>query len=182
MQAELCRYPSTGRATMPTKEKTLEDLFEDTLKDIYYAENKILKALPKMAKAAQSGELKAAFTKHLKETEGQVARLDKVFKLIDQKPKGKKCAAIEGILEEGAEIMKEFKGTAALDAGLVSAAQAVEHYEIARYGTLKRWAEQLGLHDAAALIDQTLEQEKNTDEALTELAESNINEWAQAAE
>ena len=164
------------------QQKTLNDLFEETLKDIFYAENKILKALPKMAKAAQSKELKAAFEKHLKETEGQVSRLEKVFGLIDVAPRGKKCEAIEGILEEGAEIMKEFKGTPALDAGLVSSAQAVEHYEIARYGTLKRWAEQMGLDDAAALLDKTLEQEKNTDEALTELADAAINEMAEAAE
>jgi ferritin-like metal-binding protein YciE len=167
---------------MAARDKTLENLFEDTLKDIYYAENKILKALPKMAKAAQSGELKAAFDRHLEETEGQVSRLEKVFELIDVAPKGKKCEAIEGIIEEGAEIMKEFKGTAALDAGLVSAAQSVEHYEIARYGTLKRWAEQLGLGEAAVLLEETLEEEKNTDVALTELAESKINEWAEAAE
>jgi ferritin-like metal-binding protein YciE len=167
---------------MTTKPKTLNDLFEDTLKDIYYAENKILKALPKMAKAAQSRELKSAFEKHLKETEGQVVRLEKVFKAIDMAPKGKKCEAIEGIIEEGSEIMKEFKGTPALDAGLVSSAQAVEHYEIARYGTLKRWAEQLGLNDAVRLLDQTLTEEKNTDESLTDLADSMINEHAQAAE
>ena len=167
---------------MAKKEKTLDDLFEDTLKDIYYAENKILKALPKMAKAAQSGALKAAFQKHLKETEGQVARLEKVFKSIEMAPKGKKCEAIEGILKEGAEIMTEFKGTIALDAGLVSAAQAVEHYEIARYGTLKRWAEQLGLNDAVRLLNETLTQEKNTDEALTELADSMVNQQAEAAE
>ena len=167
---------------MAPKQKTLDDLFEDTLKDIYYAENKILKALPKMAKAAQSGELKAAFEKHLKETEGQVVRLEKVFKAIDMAPKGKKCEAIEGIIEEGSEIMKEFKGAPALDAGLVSSAQAVEHYEIARYGTLKRWAEQLGLNDAVRLLDQTLTEEKNTDESLTDLADSMINEHAEAAE
>ena len=167
---------------MAAKAKTLDDLFTDTLKDIYYAENKILKALPKMAKAAHAPELKAAFTKHLNQTQGQVTRLEKVFKLIDQTPKGKKCEAIEGIIEEGAEIMKEFKGAPALDAGLVSAAQAVEHYEIARYGTLKRWAEQLGFNDAVKLLDETLEQEKNTDEALTDLADSMINEQAQAAE
>jgi ferritin-like metal-binding protein YciE len=167
---------------MAKKEKTLDDLFEDTLKDIYYAENKILKALPKMAKAAHSTELKAAFQKHFKETEGQVARLGKVFQLIDVAPKGKKCEAIEGIIAEGAEIMKEFKGTPALDAGLVSAAQAVEHYEMARYGTLKRWALQMGLNEAVRLLDQTLTQEKDTDEALTELADSAINEHAEAAE
>ena len=167
---------------MAAKEKALDDLFEENLKDIFYAENKILKALPKMAKAAHSEELKAAFEKHLKETEGQVSRLEKVFDMIEVAPRGKKCEAIEGMIEEGAEIMKEFKGAPALDAGLVSAAQAVEHYEIARYGTLKRWAEQLGLDEAAGLLEETLEEEKNTDEALTELAEATINEHAQAAE
>jgi ferritin-like metal-binding protein YciE len=167
---------------MAAKEKALDDLFEETLKDIFYAENKILKALPKMAKAAHSEELKAAFEKHLKETEGQVSRLEKVFDMIEVAPRGKKCEAIEGMIEEGAEIMKEFKGAPALDAGLVSAAQAVEHCEIARYGTLKRWAEQLGLDEAAGLLEETLEEEKNTDEALTELAEATINEHAQAAE
>ena len=167
---------------MAAKEKTLDDLFEDTLKDIYYAENKIVKALPKMAKAAQSDELKAAFEKHLKQTEGHVSRLEKVFELIDATPRGKKCEAIEGIIEEGAEIIKEFKGAPALDAGLVSAAQAVEHYEIARYGTLKRWAEQMGLDEASKLFDATLSEEKDTDEALTELADTMINEHAEAAE
>ncbi len=167
---------------MAAKQKTLDDLFEDTLKDIYYAENKILKALPKMAKAAHSDELRAAFEKHLKQTEGHVSRLEQVFELIDTAPKGKKCEAIEGIIEEGAEIMKEFKGAPALDAGLVSSAQAVEHYEIARYGTLKRWAELMGLDEAIGLLDETLSEEKDTDEALTELADTMVNEQAQAAE
>ncbi len=167
---------------MAAKEKTLDDLFEDTLKDIYYAENKILKALPKMAKAAQSEDLKGAFEKHLKQTEGQMKRLEKVFRLIDIAPKGKKCEAIEGIIEESSEIMKEFKGAPALDAGLVSAAQAVEHYEIARYGTLKRWAEQMGMDEAAGLLEETLIEEKDTDESLTELADSMINQQAEAAE
>lgn len=167
---------------MAAKEKTLDDLFEDRLKDIYYAENQILKALPKMAKAAHADELRSAFEKHLKQTEGHVSRLEKVFALIDTAPKGKKCEAIEGIIEEGGEIMKEFKGAPALDAGLVSAAQAVEHYEIARYGTLKRWAEMMGLDDATRLLDATLSEEKETDEALTELADSMLNEHAQAAE
>jgi len=167
---------------MAAKEKTLDDLFEETLKDIFYAEKKILTALPKMAKAAQSEELKAAFEKHEKETEEQIARLEKVFELIDTAPRGKKCEAIEGIIEEGAEIIKEFKGAPALDAGLVSAAQAVEHYEIARYGTLKRWAEMMGLDDAVSLLDETLAEEKNTDAALTELADAQANEMAQAAE
>ena len=168
---------------MAAKQKTLDDLFEDTLKDIYYAENKILKALPKMAKAAQSEELKDAFEKHLKQTEGQVKkRLDKGFRLIDTAPKGKKCEAIEGIIEEGSEIMKEFKDFSALDAGLISSAQAVEHYEMARYGTLKRWAEQMGMDEAASLLDETLIEEKDTDELLTELADSMVNQQAEAAE
>ncbi len=167
---------------MAARQKTLDDLFEDTLKDIYYAENKILKALPKMAKAAHSDELRAAFEKHLKQTEGHVSRLEQVFELIDTVPKGKKCEAIEGIIEEGAEIMKEFKGAPALDAGLVSSAQAVEHYEIARYGTLKRWAELMGLDEAIGLLDETLSEEKDTDAALTELADTMVNEQAQAAE
>jgi ferritin-like metal-binding protein YciE len=167
---------------MAKSPKTLDDLFHDTLKDIYYAEKKILTALPKMAKAAHSGDLRAAFQKHQRETEGQVERLEKVFQLIEEPAKGKKCAAIEGILEEGQEIMEEYKGNPALDAGLLAAAQAVEHYEISRYGTLKTWAEKLGLQQAAKLLDQTLTEEKNTDEALTELAEAAVNEQAEAAE
>ncbi len=120
---------------MAKEPKTLDDLFHDTLKDIYFAEKKILATLPKMAKAAQSEELKAAFEKHLTETEGQIERLEKVFAVIEKKPQGKTCAAIVGITEEGAEIMEEYKGSPALDAGLLAAAQAVEHYEISRYGT-----------------------------------------------
>ncbi len=167
---------------MAKSPKTLDDLFHDTLKDIYYAEKKILAALPKMAKAAHSEDLRAAFQKHHRETEGQVQRLEKVFQLIEEPAKGKKCAAIEGIIEEGQEIMEEYKGSPALDAGLLAAAQAVEHYEISRYGTLKAWAEKLGLPQAAKLLDQTLTEEKNTDEALTELAESAVNQEAEAAE
>jgi ferritin-like metal-binding protein YciE len=171
-----------GRNAMARKEKTLNDLFEETLRDIYYAETKIVKALPKMAKAAHTEELKAAFEKHREESEEHVVRLKKVFKLIDVAPRGKRCEAIEGIIEEGSEIMKEFRGAPALEAGLVSAAQAVEHYEIARYGTLKRWAEQLGLDKAVELLDETLVEEKETDDKLTDLADSMINEQAQAAE
>ncbi len=163
------------------KEKTLRDLFHDTLKDIYFAEKKILGALPKMAKAAQAEELKAAFEKHEGETEQHVDRLEQVFEAIDAKPQGKTCDAILGIIEEGQEVMKEYKGRAALDAGLIAAAQAVEHYEISRYGTLKTWAQELGLDDAVSLLDATLEEEKKTDEALTELAESEVNQHAQAA-
>lgn len=163
------------------KEKTLEDLFHDTLKDIYYAERKVLKALPKMARAASSPELKAAFEKHKDETEGHVDRLQQVFELMGKRPQGKTCDAIEGIISEGEEIIETFKGTAAIDAGLISSAQAVEHYEITRYGTLKRWAEVLGMAEAAKLFDQTLAEESVTDEALTTLADSSVNEMAKAA-
>jgi ferritin-like metal-binding protein YciE len=166
---------------MAKKQKTLDDLFHETLKDIYYAEKKILTALPKMAKAAQSEELQAAFEKHEGETEGQVDRLEKVFELIDQPAKGKTCDAINGMIDESKEIMKEFRGSAALDAGLLAAAQAVEHYEISRYGTLKTWAKELGLDEAASLLEETLQEEKKTDEALTELAESSVNQEAQQA-
>lgn len=162
-------------------EKTLHDLFRDTLKDIYYAEKKILGALPKMSKAAQSDELKAAFDKHRSETEGQVLRLEEIFGVIDEKAVGKKCPAIDGILEEGSELMDEYKGSEPLDAALIGAAQAVEHYEIARYGTLKCWADELGLEDASALLSETLEEEEQTDEDLTALAESSVNERAQVA-
>jgi len=162
------------------REKTLEDLFHDTLKDIYYAERKILKALPKMQRAAQAEELKAAFEKHKQETEGHVERLQQVFEIMGKRAQGKTCDAIEGIISEGEEIMDEFKGTAALDAGLISAAQAVEHYEITRYGTLKRWATELGMADAAKLLDATLQEESKTDSDLTKLADASVNDRAKA--
>ena len=168
---------------MAKQAKTLDDLFHDTLKDIYYAEKKILTALPKMAKAAQSAGLRKAFEKHERETQGQVDRLEQVFALIEQPAKGKKCEAIDGLIDEGKEIMKEFKGTPALDAGLLAGAQAVEHYEISRYGTLRTWAQALGMGQAAELLEETLTEEKNTDAALTELAETAVNaEARQAAE
>jgi ferritin-like metal-binding protein YciE len=166
---------------MAKEPKKLNELFHDTLKDIYFAEKKILATLPKMAKAAQSEELKAAFEKHLTETEGQIERLEQVFAVIEKKPQGKTCAAINGITEEGAEIMEEYKGSPALDAGLLAAAQAVEHYEISRYGTLIAWAEELGLDDAVSLLEETLEEEEATDEALTEIAKTAINQQAEAA-
>jgi ferritin-like metal-binding protein YciE len=166
---------------MAKEPKQLDELFHDTLKDIYFAEKKILATLPKMAKAAQSEELKAAFEKHMGETEGQIERLEKVFAAIDKKPQGKTCAAIVGITDEGAEIMEEYKGSPALDAGLLAAAQAVEHYEISRYGTLIAWAEELGYDDAVSLLEETLEEEEATDEALTEIAKTAINQEAKAA-
>jgi ferritin-like metal-binding protein YciE len=159
-------------------QKTLDDLFLDTLKDIYYAERQIVKTLPKMAKAASSPELKAGFEKHLEETEGHVERLEQIFELLGKPARGKTCDAILGIIDEGKSIMDEFKGTVALDAGLVSAAQAVEHYEIARYGTLKTWASQLGLKDAERLLDATLQEEMATDKLLSEVATANVNQKA----
>jgi len=166
---------------MAKEPKTLDDLFHDTLKDIYFAEKKILATLPKMAKAAHSEDLKAAVEKHRTETEGQIERLEQVFAIIEKKPQGKTCAAIVGITEEGAEIMEEYKGSPALDAGLLAAAQAVEHYEISRYGTMIAWAEELGLDDAVSLLEETLEEEEATDEALTEIAKTAINQQAEAA-
>jgi ferritin-like metal-binding protein YciE len=165
---------------MAKEPKQLADLFHDTLKDIYFAEKKILASLPKMAKAAQNEELSAAFEKHATETEGQIERLEQVFEEIGEKPQGKSCAAIIGILDEGKEIMDEYKGSPALDAGLLAAAQAVEHYEISRYGTLCTWAEQLGHEKSAKLLGENLDEEETTDEALSELAESVINQQAQA--
>jgi ferritin-like metal-binding protein YciE len=163
------------------KHKTLQDLFHDTLKDIYFAEKKILTALPKMAKAAQAADLRAAFEKHEGQTEQQVERLEQVFELLGEEARGKTCPAIMGIIEEGREIIKNYKGTLALDAGLLSAAQSVEHYEISRYGTLKTWAGELGLAEAVELLEATLAEEKATDEELTELAEAFVNYRAEAA-
>lgn len=160
--------------------KTLENLFHDGLRDIYYAEKKILRTLPKMAKAANDKQLKAAFEKHKEQTEVQVERLDKVFEIFGKRAQGKTCPAIDGILEEGAEILDEYKGSPALDAGLLAAAQAVEHYEITRYGTLRRYAQMLGMSDAAQLLKETLAEESQTDEDLSALAEVHINQEAQS--
>ncbi|MFC6489761.1 ferritin-like domain-containing protein [Nitratireductor sp. GCM10026969] len=163
---------------MAKKQKTMNDLFHDTLKDIYYAEKKILKALPKMARGAESEEVRRAFEKHRDETEAQVERLEQVFEIIGKSAKGKTCPAIDGIIEEGAEILDEYKGAPAIDAGLVAAAQSVEHYEISRYGTLKRWAQLMKMDDAVKLLDQTLSEEIKTDEALTKVADKVANEEA----
>lgn len=159
-------------------EKTMDDLFLDTLKDIYYAERQILKALPKMARAAQVAELRAGFEQHHTETETHVERLEQIFELLGKAPRGKTCDAILGIIEEGKSVMEDFKGTPALDAGLIAAAQAVEHYEIARYGTLRSWARQLGMSEAVKLLEQTLKEEAATDEKLTALAEAGVNRKA----
>jgi ferritin-like metal-binding protein YciE len=156
---------------MPSEPKTLEDMFHDMLKDVYYAEKQIVKALPKMAKAAQSPDLKAAFLAHKTETEGQIERLSEVFELAGKPLRGKTCDAILGILEEGKAVMEDYADSPALDAGLVGSAQAVEHYEIARYGTLRAWGTQLGMKEAAALLGATLSEETKTDQALSKLAE-----------
>ena len=156
-------------------EKDLKALFLHQLKDTYFAENAILKALPQMAEAAESEELRGAFAVHLKETEGQVRRLEQIFEMVGEKPEGIPCKAIQGIIEEGQEILQEFEDGEASDAGLIAAAQAVEHYEIARYGTLLAWAKQLGLSEAEGLIEETLVEEENTDQLLSELAEDAIN-------
>jgi len=160
------------------QEKSLQDLFVETLKDIYYAEKQILRALPKMARNAQSEDLKSAFKTHQEQTEGQIERLEQVFEMVGKPARGKLCPAIVGIVEEGKEIMEDFAGSDALDAGLLSAAQAVEHYEISRYGTLKTWAGQLGLTEAVPLLEATLKEEKETDALLSRLAEETVNQKA----
>ncbi len=158
--------------------KDLDALFKHFLRDIYYAEQKIIKALPKMIEKADSTALSDAFTKHLRETEGQVETLDKVFALLDLKPKGETCPAINGILEEGEEIMKECEDPDACDAGMIAAAQAVEHYEITRYGTMVAWAKELGMPEAATHLQSILDQEYAADEALDRLAEGRLNREA----
>jgi len=159
--------------------KTLNELFHDTLKDVYFAERKIVETLPKMHEAAKSVQLKDAFEKHLAETKVHVERLEQVFEIIGKDPEPKTCDAILGITDEGAEIMEEYEGSPALDAGLLAAAQAVEHYEMARYGTLRTWALELGLNDAAGLLQTTLDEEQTTDLALTAIATTVVNQKAE---
>lgn len=161
--------------------KTMEDLFIATLKDIYYAEKQILKALPGMVSKADNAELKKALETHKTETEGQVDRLEKVFKLMNVPARGKKCDAIEGIIDEAKEHMGEIEDERVLDAGIISSAQAVEHYEICRYGTLVEWANNLGHADAARLLEQNLEEERHADTLLTEIARESVNRDAEAA-
>lgn len=162
--------------------ETLEQLFEETLRDIYYAEKAILKALPKMAKKASSEALASAFEEHIDQTEGQVERLERIFDMIGKSARGKRCPAIDGLAEEASELMQEAKNDTVRDAGMLAAAQAVEHYEISRYGTLAAWAEKLGMADAVPLLQQTLQEEKDTDGKLSQLALSEINIEAGQAE
>jgi Uncharacterized protein conserved in bacteria len=163
---------------MPGQSRTLETLMLETLKDIYHAEKQILRALPKMAKAASSDELRNSLEQHRKETEGQIERLEKVFEALDKTPRGKTCEAMQGLIAEGQDIMEDFSNSDALDAGLVAASQAIEHYEISRYGTLRTWAQQLGMDEAAKLFEQNLEEEKRTAAMLTKMAEAEVNRQA----
>jgi ferritin-like metal-binding protein YciE len=173
---EATRRPKDGVSAM----SDLQQLFEHTLKDIYFAEKQIVKTLPKLARKAQSSDLKDAFETHQKQTEEHIERLEQIFKMIGKTARTTECKAIERILEEGDEVVEMFADTKALDAGLIAAAQAVEHYEIARYGALATWAEELELDDAAELLRQTLQEERETDELLSDLAVSDVNQEAAA--
>jgi ferritin-like metal-binding protein YciE len=165
---------------MASKIATLEDLYTDMLKDLYSAEKQLVKALPKMAKAAQSPDLQKAFQHHLKQTEGHVDRIERIFSHMEGSPGGKKCVAMEGLVEEGSELLQEDIDPAVLDAGLIAAAQKVEHYEIASYGTVRAWAARLGQNQAVQLLQQTLDEESAADEKLTQIAENQANLEAQA--
>jgi len=164
---------------MATKMATLEDLYMDMLKDLYSAEKQLVKALPKMAKSAQSSDLQKAFQDHLKQTEGHVERIERIFSDLEGSPRGKKCVGMEGVIEEGSELMKENVDPDVLDAGLIAAAQKVEHYEIASYGAARTWAERLGYNNAAQLLQQTLDEEGEANKKLTQIAVSHVNMEAQ---
>src|SRR5215208_2814531 len=164
---------------MASKMQTLDDLYTDMLKDLYSAEKQLVKALPKMAKNAQSSDLQKAFQEHLKQTEGHVERIERIFSDLGSSPRGKKCVGMEGLVEEGNELLQEQVDPDVLDAGLIAAAQKVEHYEIASYGTVRSWAERLGYNQAAKLLQQTLDEEGDANKKLTQLAESYVNMEAQ---
>lgn len=163
-------------------ENELKELFIEELADILHAEKQLTKALPKLAKAAESDELREAFESHLEETETHISRIEQVFEMLEKPAKAKKCPAMEGLVKEGTEVIEEHKDSPAIDAALIAAAQKAEHYEIASYGTLCAWAEMLELEDAVELLKETLDEEKATDEKLTELAESLANAKAEAGE
>jgi ferritin-like metal-binding protein YciE len=167
---------------MPAQQKTLADAFHETLKDVLFAERQSVRGLAKAAKAAQAPELKEAFETHREESSGQIERLTRVFEIVGKPARGKTCEALQGLTAEMEEQLEEFQGSPAADAVLIAAAQAIEHYEIARYGTLKAWALQLGLEEAAELLGETLDEEKRTDELLTRLAEEISNAEAEAGE
>jgi ferritin-like metal-binding protein YciE len=159
---------------------TLQDLFEETLKDLYYVEKKLMKTLPMMAEKASSSELKGAIKDHLAETETHVQRLEQIFKLLDKRASAKKCEALEGLIKEAEEVTDEIRDKKTLDAAIISSAQTVEHYEIARYGTLACWAAEIGISEVAELLEQTLEEEKAADGKLSTLAEESVNQRAAA--
>ena len=173
-----------GSMPMPAKQKTLNDLFLDGLKDIYHAEKQVLRALPKMARAVNNDQLRQSLEQHREETNGQIERLERLFEMVEKRASGKPCQAMQGLIEEGQEHLEEYKDSPALDAAVIAANQGIEHYEIARYGTMRTWAQQLGMQDAVRLIEQTLEEEKKTDQLLTQMAEQSANPEAeqQAAE
>jgi ferritin-like metal-binding protein YciE len=158
--------------------KKLEDLFLHMLKDVYNAEKQVLRAMPRMAKSVESEELRQAFMNHQAETEMQVRRLEQVFEMLGKKARGETCEAIQGLVEEAKEVMAEAEDADVMDAGILAAAQAIEHYEIARYGTMRAWAEELGMGDAAKLLQQTLDEEKKTDKLLSDIAVSRLNREA----
>jgi ferritin-like metal-binding protein YciE len=164
-----------GRSPSRRSRKTLVDLFLDALKDVYHAEKQVLRALPKLAKAAESDQVRQALEKHRDETEVQIERLEQVFEMLEKPARGKTCEAVQGLVEESKDLMQDFKDSEALDAALIAAQQSVEHYEISRYGTLRTWAGQLGMKRAVKLLEQTLQEEKKTDELLTQLAEAAVN-------
>jgi ferritin-like metal-binding protein YciE len=165
---------------MAAKMTTLEDLYMDMLKDLYSAEKQLVRALPKMAKNAENSELQRAFQDHLKQTEGHVERIERIFSELGGSPRGKKCVGMEGLVEEGNELLQENAEPDVLDAGLIAAAQKVEHYEIASYGTARTWAQRLGYNDAARLLQQTLDEEGEADKKLTQIAENFVNMEAQS--
>jgi ferritin-like metal-binding protein YciE len=167
---------------MATREKNLEGLFVETLREIYSAEKAILRALPRMAKAANSDRLRQAFEQHRDETEDQVERLERIFEQCSKAARGRSAPAVDAMIEEAKDVIDEFKGSEVVDAGLLAAAQAIEHYEISRYGTLKTWAGQLGTRDAAELLETTLQEEKKADRMLTEIAEAEVNVAAERAQ
>ena len=167
---------------MPAKQKNLNDLFLDGLKDVFHAEKQVLRALPKMARAVNSDELRQSLENHREETQGQIERLERVFELVEKRASGKVCQAMQGLVEEGQEHLEEYKDSPALDAAVIASNQGIEHYEIARYGTLRTWAQQLGMNEAAQLLEETLEEEKKTDALLTQMAESMANEEAESGQ
>ena len=158
--------------------RDLNDLFLHTLKDVLYAERQIVKALPKTARKAETPELKQAFEHHKEETQGQIERLEQIFEMLGKAPRGETCEAIQGLIDEAKEVMEDAEDATVLDAGLIASGQAVEHYEMARYGTLKAWADQLGMPEAAALLQQTLDEEKKADALLSRIAMAKTNRKA----